>query len=202
MDTFESAVHNNKDISKAEKMNYLVNLLEGAAQETVKGLSLNNSNYDVALDLLKERFGDEQVIVSAHINSLLNLEVVASVSDIKGLRRLCDKIEGQVRCLEAMGLDPCGYGPLLIPVILTKIPEEIKLIISRKFGKGIWDAKAILEILNTELHVRERLSVNSQNENSEKENHPSYSAFSLYSNSNNHKMFCLFCRGTTNHKTV
>ena len=91
---------------------------------------------------------------------------------------------------------------LLTPVILTtQNPQEIKPIITHTFGKGIWDAKAILETLNTELHVRERLSVNSQNENSEKEN-PWYSTFSLYSNSNNHKMFCLFCWGTTNHKTV
>ena len=45
IETFESAVHNSKDISKAEKMNYLINLLEC--------FSLNNSNYDVVLDLLR-----------------------------------------------------------------------------------------------------------------------------------------------------
>ena len=40
---------------------------------TVKGLKLSNSNYLVILDLLTERFGDPQLLISAHIGSLLKL---------------------------------------------------------------------------------------------------------------------------------
>ena len=82
-------------------MNYLVNLLTGTAEETIKGLSLTNNNYELALQLLRERFGDEQVIISAHMNNLLRLEVIKGVSDVRGLRKLFDQVEGQVRSLEA-----------------------------------------------------------------------------------------------------
>ena len=89
-------------------MNYLVNLLAGTAEETIKGLSLTNNNYEVALQLLRERFGDEQVIISAHMNNLLRLEVIKGVSDVRGLCKLFDQVEGQVRSLEAINVKAKG----------------------------------------------------------------------------------------------
>ena len=52
-----------------------------------------------------------------------------------------------------MRIEAKNFGPLLIPVVLSKIPDEIKLIISRKFGKDVWNAEMILEILETELQA-------------------------------------------------
>ena len=53
-----------------------------------------------------------------------------------------------------MGIDAKHFGPLLISVVFSKIPDEIKLIISRKFGKDVWNAEIILETLETELQAR------------------------------------------------
>ena len=66
--TLDCAVHQNESLSNVQKMNYLINFVEGQAAETIKGLYLKNDNYLIALDLLKERFGDDQYIISAHIN--------------------------------------------------------------------------------------------------------------------------------------
>ena len=49
IDSFECAVHENKNLSDIEKMNYLINLLEGEAETTIKGLNLSNDNYKIAL---------------------------------------------------------------------------------------------------------------------------------------------------------
>ena len=45
-----------------------------------------------ALNILKERFGNKQVIISKHMSMLLNLEKVKSSLLIKDLRSLYDKI--------------------------------------------------------------------------------------------------------------
>ena len=86
----------------------------------------------IALDLLKERFGDDQAIISAYMNKLLSVDRVKNISDTKGLRKLTDEVKSQVRGLNSVGIEAKYFGPLLIPVVLSKIPDEIKLIISRK----------------------------------------------------------------------
>lgn len=72
-DSFSCAVHENKSLSNVQKMNYLINFVQGSAAETIKGLALKNDNYEIALNMLKERYGDDQVIISAHMNTLLNM---------------------------------------------------------------------------------------------------------------------------------
>ena len=52
-------------------MNYLINLVTGEAEETIRGLALTDENYSVALKLLQERYGDEQYLVSSYMNQLL-----------------------------------------------------------------------------------------------------------------------------------
>ena len=73
---------------------------------------------------------------------LLSLETVTDVSDVKRLRNLYDEVETQVRSLTCLGMDPKQYGAMLTPVLST-IPDYFKLVISRKFGKAVWDIKNI-----------------------------------------------------------
>ena len=40
-----------------------------------------------------------------------------------------------------MGLNSSHYGPLLIPVILERLPDAVKLLITRKLGKNNWKTK-------------------------------------------------------------
>ena len=195
-DTFESAIHKNSNISNVEKMNYLVNLLTGTAEETIKGLSLTNNNYEVALQLLRERFDDGQVIISAHMDNLLRLEVIKGVSDVRGLRNLFDQVEGQVRSLETINVKAKDYGPLLIPVILSKIPNEVKLIISRKFENNVWDVERILEILGDELQAREMLGVSKEAGIEVGNKYKQYTASNLITSSAKEIVYkCILCNG-------
>ena len=48
------AVHENSTLTKVEKMNYLINLLDGEAEQCVKGMELSNRNYNVTLKMLEK----------------------------------------------------------------------------------------------------------------------------------------------------
>ena len=98
MDSFNAAVHNSKALSDVEKFNYLRIFLEGEAQHTISGLSLTNDNYNEALNLLKNHFGNNQVIISAHMNTLVKIPSVNN-EDIKALRKLYDDVGSHVRRL-------------------------------------------------------------------------------------------------------
>ena len=59
------------------------------------GLSLTYENYKEALDLSKNRYGNPQLIVSAHMNALVKLAKVES-DDLLGLRKFYDDVESNV----------------------------------------------------------------------------------------------------------
>ena len=69
---------------------------------------------------------------------LLNIEAVASEQNVKGLRRLYDDVESHIRSLKSLGVTPDSYGSLLSPVLLNKLPPELRLIVSRKVSDSHW----------------------------------------------------------------
>ena len=69
-DSFSSAVDQNDYLSEVDKFNHLKTLVHGAAATTIAGLSLTSANYKVALDLLKGRFANKQVIISQALHGL------------------------------------------------------------------------------------------------------------------------------------
>lgn len=66
-DQFETAIHENSELSKTEKLTHLKSYLVGPAARAIAGLKITESNYDAAIDMLKERFGRKDLIVSVHV---------------------------------------------------------------------------------------------------------------------------------------
>ena len=64
-ESYNSAVHENDDLDKVTKFNYLRSLLKSQASSVISGLSLTVDNYDEAISLLKSRYGNKQVLISA-----------------------------------------------------------------------------------------------------------------------------------------
>ena len=90
------------------------------------------------------------------MENLLELPVVSSVTDVKGIRQLYDKVEIDIRGSQALGIEAEQYGSLLIPVLLSKVPQELRLIISRKFDTQEWNLDELLKVFKTEVEARER----------------------------------------------
>lgn len=155
-DSYESAVHNNRDLTNVEKFNYLRSLLDHTAYDAIAGLTLSSANYDEAISILKKRFGDQQLIVSKHMESLLGIDAVKSDSNLRGLRQLHDEVESHIRSLKALGVESGSYGTMLAPVLLNKLPPDVRLIISRKIGSSEPKVDQLLKHMEEELTARER----------------------------------------------
>ena len=65
-----SSVDHNPNLSTIDKFNYLKALLEGSTARSVQGLALTEANYAAATDILKERFGRRQQIISGYMDDL------------------------------------------------------------------------------------------------------------------------------------
>ena len=102
-ESFDSAMNKNPTLSAIDKFNYLKALLEGPAVSAIQGLSLSEGNYAAALELLQQRFGRTQQIISAHMEELLKLPC-CNGDRVAQLCAVYDKISVNVRGLEAIGV--------------------------------------------------------------------------------------------------
>ena len=161
-DSFNSAIHANPDLSKVDKFNYLRSMVSHSALEAISGLTLTGDNYDEAIEILQKRFGNKQLTINKHMEQLLNVDSVTSPYDVKGLRHLYDVIESNVRSLTSLGVKAESYGSLLSSVLMTKLPSELRLMASRKFGDNdSWNFDELLKLIEAEVQARERSSARS-----------------------------------------
>ena len=67
-----------------------------------------------------------------------------------------------MRGLQALNVTSESYGKLTVPILLSKLPEDIQLIISRQKKEETWSLDNLLEALTEEITARERCAVNSK----------------------------------------
>ena len=114
-----------------------------------------------AVSILEKRFGNMQQIISRHMDLLLNLEPVSAAHQLRNVRRLYDSVETHVRSLKSLGVDSKTYGTLLASVLLNKLPQELRLIVSRKTGDvGL---EQLLKEVEQEIDARERAQATQPN---------------------------------------
>ena len=102
-------------------------------------------NYKEAIEILTDRFGNKQLIISSHMESLFKLQTVNAMPSVKGIRAVLDNLEIQVRGLQSLTrIDSAQYGALLIPILMEKLPEELRLIVSREH-KGNWELTTVIK---------------------------------------------------------
>ena len=69
------------------------NLVKGKAAAIISSIKLANENYNICLNLLKERYEDKQLMIHSHMSKLLKFENITDVKDVSGLRKLFDTID-------------------------------------------------------------------------------------------------------------
>ncbi len=129
-------------------------MLEGSASRAIKGLTLTSANYDNAISILKERYGKTQQTIAAHMDEILKIQA-CNTDRTSQLRYVYDKISVHVRGLASLGVSSEQYGSMLIPIIMSKIPNEIRLVIARKNTAKVWNIDELLDTIKVEIEARE-----------------------------------------------
>ena len=195
LDSYRAAIHNSSALSDIQKLTYLRSYLTDAALKSVSGLTLTNGNYEKAL-IIKECYGNKQAKVSTHMEKLANLRIPSSDANITGLRKLFDEIESNVRSLESLGVEANNYGSLLVPIIMNRLPHQLKLVASLNLSSDLWDLAELRKIMKLEITARENCEYNSDRigKNNFMSEDCLDSAYALYSQSEKRAKTCFFQR--------
>ena len=143
-DSFKSTIGDHRGLSKIDKLKYLVNCLSGVAAQTLTGLQISNDSCDEAIELLEKRFGNKQVIITSFMDSRRELPKISSSDDIRRLRILYDKTEAAVRSLKSVGVSCESYSTVLSRDIMSKLPQDIRLTITRNL-ENEWDLQGLIK---------------------------------------------------------
>ena len=97
-----------------------------STSECVSGLTTIAESYNEAVELLKQRYGNTQILINTHMQQFVSLPVIKSVNDVKGLRKLYENVKSSVKNLKTLDDDSRSYGNLLVLLINAKLPELIE----------------------------------------------------------------------------
>lgn len=103
----------------------------------MRGFPLTEDNCDTALDLLKQRFG------KSFVHKWMRLLNCSSVQIIV-MHSLYDQVTVRIRGLEAYETTADQYGILLIPIVITKLPEEIR---AREIEGEVWNMNDLMKVV-------------------------------------------------------
>ena len=154
-----TAVVDSSDIPDISKFSYLRWLLEGEAKQSIQGLSLTSQHYQSARQILTDRLVVRfERIIFTHIQTLLNMPVMNKCL-VSNLWKLNDDLQSHVRSLEALGICGTQYGVILTPLILSRLPQDVRLEWSREGETHESDLSYLLKFLEKEILRRERSQV-------------------------------------------
>ena len=112
--------------------------------------------------------------------------------NVTTLCTIYDKLDTNIRNLKNLSVETASYGSLLTSIIVERVPTELRLVFSRKFGNENWNLIELMRIFSEELLARERC-VPMVTKNKFDEN---YTAHSLHLKSEVIEQIynCVFCK--------
>ncbi|KAK8775723.1 hypothetical protein V5799_030934 [Amblyomma americanum] len=131
-EVFEQVVDKNEELSSVDKFHYLRASVTGDAAAALAGLPPTARCYSDAVELLKKRFGNEELLIQEHMKKLIDIQPVRSSDDVRGLRRLYDTLAAHIKGLETLGQRHDSYSSLLMPIVQRALPTDILLDYSRQ----------------------------------------------------------------------
>ena len=189
-DQFKALIHET-EIPTITKFTYLISVLKNEAKCSIQNLALKESNYEIAITLLQDRYGRKETIIASHIDSLLKIVIPTNLQTVE-LWDVLDSITSNIRALENLGINGEQYGVLLTPIILSRMPQELRMEWARESGHES-DLQYLLEFLKKEITRRERSKALITTEKQEQGAHGT--ATTLTSGTKNFsKKICVLCK--------
>ncbi|XP_011685499.1 PREDICTED: uncharacterized protein LOC105448555 [Wasmannia auropunctata] len=194
---FESLIDANTSLPPIQKLHYLKLSLTNEAAQIIQSLELSNANYEIAWNLLKQRYENKRLIVQHHMQELLDLTPITRESHA-ALRQLLDGISQHVQpMLIKLGQPVEHWSTILIHIITPKLDKVTKR--EWKLKRATIDAfptlDEFIEFLNTRSAFLESLSHSNSNVSSVSSTHKSNNKSVSCACVSDEGLSCPICQG-------
>ncbi|XP_062540757.1 uncharacterized protein LOC134208827 [Armigeres subalbatus] len=100
-DLFVSLIHSNQQLTAVQKMHYLRASLTDEAARVISALDISADDYQVAWNLLKDRYENPNMLIKRHMSALLAINPLKRESAL-GLSELADSFDRHVQLLNKL----------------------------------------------------------------------------------------------------
>lgn len=122
-DLFSSLIHEDTSISAIRKLFYLKGCLTGEAANVIASIESSSQNYEVAWNLLKERYDDRKVIREGYIQALFD---TPSISKEFSTRSFVDHVLKNLRALKTLGEPIESWNAIIVVMLRNKLYNKLK----------------------------------------------------------------------------
>jgi hypothetical protein len=122
-DLYTSLIHNKTTLTKVQKMHYLKSCLSGEAELLLKHVPITESNYDIAWNILTQRYNNKRIIVNTILTRLVNQRKLTT-GTAKGLRDLLDTTSECLNKLKNQDIPVDTWDILVVHIIVNKMDSE------------------------------------------------------------------------------
>jgi hypothetical protein len=124
-DLFTSTIHNDASMPKALKLSYLRMALTGEATKILKSMDSTDDNYDVAWEILVNRYQNERELFFSILKRFTNQPVMTAESSA-GIRNMIDVSKECIRSLSNLKVPVDSWDGILVFLMVQKLDPETK----------------------------------------------------------------------------
>lgn len=117
---FEALIEKDSALSDIEKLVYLRSYVTGEPLNLISNLKIIDTNFQVALTTLKERYANELNIIYSHIKSLLNIQSIQKCN-APNLRNFIISVKQNCDGLKNLQVDVESWNLLLVYILSEKL---------------------------------------------------------------------------------
>ena len=120
---YTEAIHNNKYLTNAQKMQHLKGKLKGEAERLIQHLHISADNYETAWEILDHRYNNPHFLLTKQVEVLLNQSNIHKQSSFE-LKRLYDTTTECIHAIHNLGVDTNSWDPLLVHLLSKKLDSD------------------------------------------------------------------------------
>lgn len=168
-DTFKTLVHNDVSLNDVTKFHYLLSCLKGNAEQVLRSLDVSEANYNIAWELLNERFENKAVIIRNHVKALFQWPSILKESHTL-LRKMLDGMLQHLRALDSLGEPTNKWDTLIIYLFSNKLDAVSKCEWEKSCAK--LDSPTLTDFktfISNRCHILESMDNNSYNNKAPKQ---------------------------------
>lgn len=124
-EVFNSLIHDNPTLSPIQKFFYLRSALKDEASRSIQSMEITTGNYDIAWNLIKERFENKKMIVKKHVSAIIELPHVLKESSSL-LRELSDKMQSHLTTLQKLGQPTEHWDTIIVLLLANKFDSSTR----------------------------------------------------------------------------
>ena len=123
IDLFKASVDSNSQLTNSEKLNYLRACVEGDAAKLISSITITDTNYTIAMQLLQERYENKPSIVQAHLQIIWSQPSMKMESS-SGLQKNLETTNEHLRPLADLCQPFVHWDSLLVFWLAEKTDSE------------------------------------------------------------------------------